>query len=95
MHLVTLIYINIKGSMLMAGLAFAFRMSCFAQSPTVINSSDCGTSSTFTASAIPTGYAGLIWNNGTTGSSLTVNASGAYWWQVTGANVVNNGDFLH
>ncbi|MCC8424525.1 hypothetical protein [Mucilaginibacter sp. UR6-11] len=52
----------------------------------------CGTSTTLTTSTIP-GYSNPIWNDGTTGTSLTVNASGDYWWQVTGANVVTNGDF--
>lgn len=66
MHLVKLIHINIKCSMLMSGLIFAFGRSCFGQSPTVINLSDCGTSTTLTASAIPNGYTGLIWNNGMT-----------------------------
>ncbi|MBC7399287.1 MAG: hypothetical protein H7289_05025 [Mucilaginibacter sp.] len=41
------------------------------------------------------GYSNPIWNNGTSGTSLTVNASGDYWWQLTGTNVVTNGDFTN
>ena len=83
----------IKILSLLAGLVFAFGLSTSAQSPTTINVSDCGSSTTLTPSGIPSGYSGLTWNDGTTGSSLTVNASGSYWWQVTGASVVANGDF--
>ena len=57
-----------------------------------INVSDCGTSTTLTSTTIP-GYSNLIWDNGSTNTSRTVNASGAYWWQVTGTSVVTNGDF--
>lgn len=55
----------------------------------------CGTSYTMTIdqSTVPSGYSGPTWNNGTTGTSLTVNASGDYWWQVIGPTVVTNGDF--
>ncbi|MEO8887329.1 MAG: hypothetical protein ABI367_14795 [Mucilaginibacter sp.] len=77
----------------MAGLLFCFGVRCFAQSPATINVSACGTSTVLTATGIPSGYSGLIWNDGSTGSSLTVNASGDYWWQVTGASVVTNGNF--
>lgn len=53
----------------------------------------CGTSTTLTTSNIPAGYSNPIWNNGSTGNSLPVNTGGNYWWQVTGTNVVTNGDF--
>lgn len=69
-----------------------FTASVFAQVPATINVSDCGTSTTLNSTTIP-GYSSLIWDNGSTSTSRTVNASGAYWWQVTGANVVSNGDF--
>jgi hypothetical protein len=52
----------------------------------------CGTSTTLNTSTV-SGYSNPIWNDGTTGTSLTVNASGDYWWQVTGTSVVTNGDF--
>jgi hypothetical protein len=53
----------------------------------------CGTSTTLTASNIPSGYSNPTWNNGTVGNSLSVNATGDYWWQATGTTVVTNGDF--
>jgi hypothetical protein len=52
----------------------------------------CGTSTTLSTHAVA-GFSNPIWNDGTSGTSLTVNASGDYWWQVTGTNVVTNGDF--
>lgn len=73
-------------------LMFFFSGRVFAQSPATVNVSDCGTSTTLTSSTI-SGYSNLIWDNGSTASSRTVTASGAYWWQVTGASVVNNGNF--
>ncbi len=76
------------------GLLFCFfSIRVSAQSPAAINVSDCGTSTTLNSTTVP-GYANLIWDNGSTATSRTVNASGAYWWQVTGANVVTNGIFL-
>src|SRR4051794_28863283 len=54
----------------------------------------CGTSTTLHTKTV-TGYSNPTWNNGTTGTSLTVNSSGDYWWQVTGANIVTNGDFTN
>ena len=68
-----------------------FAGKLLAQVPT-INISDCGTSTTLNSTTIP-GYSNLIWDNGSTATSRTVNASGAYWWQVTGASVVTNGNF--
>ncbi|MFD2864805.1 hypothetical protein [Mucilaginibacter antarcticus] len=53
----------------------------------------CGTSTTLTTSNIPAGYGTPTWNNGTSGNSLPVSTGGNYWWQVTGTNVVTNGDF--
>ena len=82
-----------KFSLLLGMLVFAFLGRVNAQSPATINVSECATSTTLTASNIPSGYSGLTWNNGSTASSLTANSSGAYWWQVTGTNVVTNGDF--
>lgn len=52
----------------------------------------CGTSSVLTAKTVP-GFSNRIWNDGSTGTTLTVNASGDYWWQVTGTNIVTNGNF--
>lgn len=52
----------------------------------------CGTSTVLNTQTVP-GYSNPIWNNGATGNSLTVNAPGDYWWQVTGTSVVTNGDF--
>jgi hypothetical protein len=52
----------------------------------------CGSSTTLNTSTVA-GYSNPIWNNGVSGTSLTVNASGDYWWQVTGTSVVTNGDF--
>ena len=68
-----------------------FSSNVFAQVPD-INVSACGTSTTLNSTTIP-GYANLIWDNGSTATSRTVNASGSYWWQVTGASVVTNGNF--
>lgn len=74
------------------GLFFCFFAGqLLAQVPT-INVSDCGTSTTLNSTTIP-GYSNLIWDNGSTSTSRTVNSSGAYWWQLTGANVVTNGNF--
>jgi hypothetical protein len=53
----------------------------------------CGNSTVLTASNIPPNYSNLTWNDGSTGSTLNVTSSGTYWWQVTGASVVANGDF--
>jgi hypothetical protein len=52
----------------------------------------CGTSTTLNTTTVP-GYANPTWNDGTAGTSLNVNSSGDYWWQVTGTSVVTNGDF--
>jgi len=52
----------------------------------------CGTSTTLNTVPVA-GYSNPSWNDGSTGTSLTVNSSGDYWWQVTGASVVTNGDF--
>lgn len=52
----------------------------------------CGTSAVLNAQNI-TGYSNPSWNDGSTGMSKTVTASGTYWWQETGTNVVTNGDF--
>lgn len=75
------------------GLLFCFfSITVLAQSPATINVSDCGTSTTLNSTTVP-GYSNLIWDDGSTATSRTVNAAGAYWWQVTGANVVTNGNF--
>lgn len=52
----------------------------------------CGTSATLTTNAI-SGYSNPSWNDGSTGNTKTVTASGTYWWQETGTNIVTNGDF--
>lgn len=78
---------------MLLGLFLCFFMGkILAQAPATINVSDCGTSTTLNSTTVP-GYSSLIWDNGSTNTSRTVNASGAYWWQVTGANVVSNGSF--
>lgn len=82
-----------KFSFLLGVIMLAFWGNVYAQSPATMNVSDCGTSTVLTASNIPAGYSGLIWNNGTTASTLTANSSGAYWWQVTGTSIVTNGGF--
>lgn len=84
--------INILFSFLLVGVVgMSFTQFSFFGPPTQ-NVTVCGTSTTLTTSTVP-GYSNPIWNDGTTGTSLTVNASGDYWWQVTGASVVTNGDF--
>ncbi|MDB5116965.1 MAG: type sorting protein [Mucilaginibacter sp.] len=55
----------------------------------------CGTSTTLTTHDIPAGYTNLIWDDGSTGSTRTVNAAGDYWWQVTGTSIVTNGAFTN
>ncbi|MES2425687.1 MAG: hypothetical protein V4560_01895 [Bacteroidota bacterium] len=52
----------------------------------------CGTTTTLNTTTVP-GYANPTWNDGSTGTSLNVNSSGDYWWQVTGTNTVTNGEF--
>ncbi len=52
----------------------------------------CGSSVTLNTVPVA-GYSNPSWNNGSAGTSLTVTSSGDYWWQVTGTNVVTNGDF--
>jgi len=52
----------------------------------------CGTSAILNTSAVA-GYSNPIWNNGSTGTSMTVTSSGDYWWQLTGTSVMANGDF--
>lgn len=66
------------------------RTSIFAVNTDTVNV--CGNSTTLTTTTVP-GYSNPIWNDGTTGTSLNVTSSGDYWWQVTGASVVTNGDF--
>ncbi len=63
-----------------------------ASGPQDTTISVCGTSTTLHTVAVA-GYSNPTWNDGSTGTSLTVNSSGDYWWQVTGASVVTNGDF--
>jgi hypothetical protein len=89
--------INLLFSILLLGIAgFSFTEINTSYSPIFTSATDtvnvCGTSTTLTTTTV-SGYANPIWNNGTTGTSLTVNSSGDYWWQVTGTNVVTNGDF--
>jgi hypothetical protein len=67
------------------------RISLFAANTDTVKV--CGASTTLTTSNIPAGYSNPTWNNGSTGNSLSVNTGGNYWWQVTGANIVTNGDF--
>jgi len=52
----------------------------------------CGTSTVLNSGTIP-GYSNPTWSDGSSGSTFTATSSGTYWWQVTGANVVSNGDF--
>ena len=52
----------------------------------------CGTSAVLTSTTIP-GYSNPTWSDGSSGTSFTATSSGTYWWQVTGTNIVVNGDF--
>lgn len=52
----------------------------------------CGTSAVLNSGTIP-GYSNPTWSDGSTGSTFTATSSGTYWWQVTGANIVANGNF--
>jgi hypothetical protein len=52
----------------------------------------CGTSVVLHSSTI-TGYSSPTWSDGSTGTSFTATSSGTYWWQLTGTNIVTNGDF--
>ncbi len=80
-------------SFLLVGVVgLSFTQFKFLASPATQNVTVCGTSTTLQSSTIA-GYSNLIWNDGSTGTSLTVNASGDYWWQVTGSSVVTNGNF--
>jgi len=54
--------------------------------------SACGSSIVLHSSSIP-GFSNPSWNDGSTGTSLTVTQSGTYWWQETGTNIVTNGNF--
>lgn len=76
------------------GLSFsgtnASRISVFSVSTDTVKV--CGNSTTLNTSTVA-GYSNPIWNDGTSGTSLTVTSSGDYWWQVTGTSVVTNGDF--
>lgn len=88
---------NILFSFLLLGvIGLSFTQLKFLASPATQNVTVCGTSTTLNSTTVP-GYSSstLIWNNGSTGTSLTANASGDYWWQVTGTNVVTNGDFTN
>lgn len=82
--------------LLLGAAGISFRSANKFISAIVTTSTDtvnvCGTSTTLTTSTIA-GFSNPIWNNGTTGTSMTVNSSGDYWWQVTGTNIVTNGDF--
>ncbi|MDB4925868.1 hypothetical protein [Mucilaginibacter sp.] len=67
-----------------------------ANTPPDITMNVCGTSATLTPVFPPSGTytnSTLIWNNGSTGSTLNVTSSGTYWWQITGTSVVANGNF--
>ena len=52
----------------------------------------CGTSVVLNSKTI-SGYSNPTWSDGSTGTTFTATASGTYWWQVTGTNVVVNGNF--
>jgi hypothetical protein len=77
-----------------AGLAFTVENTAFISIIAIPTDTVnvCGTSTTLHSTTVP-GYSNRIWNDGSTGSNLTVNSSGDYWWQVTGTTVVTNGDF--
>jgi hypothetical protein len=86
--LISLVLIGIAGASF-TGIKSA-RTSMFTAATDTVNV--CGTSTTLTTTNVP-GYSSPTWNNGATGTSLTVNAAGDYWWQVTGTNIVTNGNF--
>jgi len=54
--------------------------------------SACGTSVVLNSKTIA-GYSNPTWSDGSTGTSFTATSSGTYWWQVTGTNIVTNGNF--
>jgi hypothetical protein len=54
--------------------------------------SNCGTSATLSSYPVA-GYSNLVWDDGSTSTTRTVTSSGDYWWQMTGNNIVVNGDF--
>jgi hypothetical protein len=67
-----------------------------ANTPPDITKDVCGTSTTLTPIFPAPGIydnSTLIWNDGSTQSTLNVTTSGTYWWQVTGPSVVTNGNF--
>jgi len=76
------------------GLSFSkgntLRMAVFAVTTDTVKI--CGSSTTLNTSTV-SGFSNPIWNDGSTGTSKTVTASGNYWWQLTGTSVVVNGDF--
>jgi hypothetical protein len=76
----------------LAGLSFIGIRKVVSFSPPTEYVEVCGTSSTLNTTSVP-GFSNPTWNDGSTGTSLVVNASGDYWWQVTGASIVTNGDF--
>lgn len=52
----------------------------------------CGTSVVLTSETIA-GYSNPTWSDGSSGTTFTATSSGTYWWQLTGTNIVTNGDF--
>jgi len=52
----------------------------------------CGSSLVLQSKTV-TGYSNLTWDDGSSATTRTVTASGTYWWQLIGTNVVTNGDF--
>lgn len=74
-----------------------FALNNILAAPGLTNPADitvnvCGTSTVLTSTNVP-GYSNPSWNDGSTGTSLTVTSSGTYWWQEIGTNIVTNGDF--
>src|ERR1700744_3006407 len=68
---------------------FTYRTLLAGDTTVVTN---CGTSATLSSYNVP-GYSNLVWDDGSTSATRTVTRSGNYWGQVTGTNIVANGDF--
>jgi len=64
----------------------------FSFSPPDTTITACGSSLVLQSKTVA-GYSNLTWDNGSSATTRTVTASGTYWWQVIGTNVVTNGDF--
>lgn len=86
---------SVSPSAMVSSVAGPISMSPHFFNPTPppdITVTACGTSVPLTSDDIP-GYSNPTWSDGSTGTTFTATSSGTYWWQVTGSNIVANGDF--